>query len=399
MNYPISNRAASLKPSATLALNAKAKQRAAEGHDVINLSVGEPDFDTPEHVKTAAIEAINGGQNKYTAADGTPALKQAIIDKLARDNGLKYEPNQIIASTGAKQDIFNLCLSVINPGDEVIIGAPYWVSYPDIVTFAEGKPVIVKTERENNFCLTAEQIEAAITPKTRMLILNSPSNPTGTTYSKAALQSIAEVLLKHPDILIMSDDIYELIWWSDEPFCNIAMVCPELYDRTIVINGVSKAYAMTGWRLGYAAGPAPIIGAMKKIQSQSTSNPCAITQAATVAALNGDHACVDTMRTAFKERYQLMVEKFSQIAGFELIPCTGAFYIFPCVQKLIDSMENIEDDAALSLYFLEEADIAMTPGSAFGMPGYLRISYAASTESLLKAIDRIQHLLAKSEIL
>ena len=289
-----------VKPSPTLAVTAKAAELRAAGHDIIGLGAGEPDFDTPEHIKAAAIQALAEGKTKYTAVDGTVELKQAVIDKFQRDNGLSYDHDQILVSCGGKQSFFNLALALLDKGDEVIIPAPYWVSYPDMVTIAEGVPVIVAATLEDRFKITPQQLEAAITEKTKLVVLNSPSNPSGTAYSRQELEALADVLKMHPNVMIATDDMYEHILWSDEPFCNILMACPELYDRTIVLNGVSKAYAMTGWRIGYAGGPQWLIKNMKKIQSQSTSNPCSIAQAAAAEALNGSQDCVKEMLGVFK---------------------------------------------------------------------------------------------------
>ncbi|HCO00539.1 MAG TPA: aspartate transaminase, partial [Methylophaga sp.] len=288
----------------------------------------EPDFDTPDHIKQAAVKALDKGQTKYTAVDGTAELKNAIIKKFSRDNGLTYEANQILVSCGGKQSFFNLAQALLESGDEVIIPAPYWVSYPDMVLLADAKPVIIIGDRDQRYKITPQQLEEAITDKTRLFVINSPSNPTGMTYTKAELEALGEVLRKYPDILIATDDMYELIYWADEPFYNIVMACPDLYDRTIVMNGVSKAYSMTGWRIGYAGGPAQLIGAMKKIQSQSTSNPTSISQAASVEALNGDQGCVQTMLVEFKKRHDFVVEKLNQMQGITALETDGTFYVF-----------------------------------------------------------------------
>ncbi|KZZ39553.1 pyridoxal phosphate-dependent aminotransferase, partial [Oleiphilus sp. HI0086] len=303
----LSNRVQLIKPSPTLAVTNKANELKAAGKDIIGLGAGEPDFDTPEHIKQAAISAIKNGQTRYTAVDGTPELKGAIIDKFKRDNKLEYTPKQILVSSGGKQSFFNLSLALLNPGDEVVIPAPYWVSYPDMVKIAEGKPVIVETSLDNRFKMTAEQLSAAITDKTKIVVLNSPSNPTGIAYTREELVAIGEVLKQHPEILVVTDDMYEHILWTEQPFVNILNACPELYDRTFVLNGVSKAYSMTAWRIGYAAGPEKAIAAMKKIQSQSTSNPCSISQAAALEALNGSQECITTMVTEFKKRHDYLV--------------------------------------------------------------------------------------------
>ena len=382
-----------IKPSPTLAVAARANQLKAAGHNIINLGVGEPDFDTPGFIKEAAIRAIQDGFTKYTAVDGTPALKKAIINKFKEENHLTYEAAQILVSCGTKQSIYNLMQAFLNPGDEVIIPAPYWVSYPDMVLLAEATPVIISTNLEQHFKILPEQLEAAITPRTRLLILNSPSNPSGIAYSKAELQKIGEVLLKHPSILIASDDIYEHILWTNEPFHNIVNACPELYDRTIVFNGVSKAYAMTGWRIGYAAGPKNIITAMTNIQSQSTSNPTSISQVAAQAALEGQQNCVREMAVAYKERHEYIYHQLSAIPGIACHPSDGTFYTFPDVKGVIDGLAGVENDIEFSEYLLKEAGIAVVPGTAFGCAGCIRLSYATSMDTLKDAVSRLQKLL------
>ncbi|MCW8827974.1 MAG: pyridoxal phosphate-dependent aminotransferase [Gammaproteobacteria bacterium] len=389
MDTQLSHRVQSVKPSATLAITARAKELKAQGKDIIGLGAGEPDFDTPEHIKQAAIDAIQAGFTKYTAVDGTPGLKQAIIAKFERDNGLSYKPEQILVSSGGKQSFFNMAQALLNPGDEVVIPAPYWVSYPDMVLLAEGKPVIVQAGLEQGFKITPEQLRAAITDKTRMVVFNSPSNPTGVAYSKAELRALGEVLLDHPDILIASDDMYEHILWGDEPFVNVVNACPELYERAVVMNGVSKAYSMTGWRIGYCGGPEWLIKAMKKVQSQSTSNPASISQAAAEAALNGDQACIQTMLKAFKERHDFVVEELNRIKGVECLPSQGAFYSFPDMRGAISALDGVNDDVELAEYLLNEAEVALVPGSAFGQPGYMRLSFATSMENLSEALKRI----------
>lgn len=386
----LSERSGRIKPSPTLAVSAKASALKAQGKDVIDLGVGEPDFDTPDHIKAAAKAAIDAGFTKYTAVDGIPELKQAIIDKFKRDNHLNYEKNQILVSVGGKQSFYNLAQALLNEGDEVIIPAPYWVSFPDMVLLGGGTPVIVKTSIDESFKITAEQLEAAITPKTRLFVINSPSNPTGMDYTAEELKKLAAVLLKHPNILIATDDMYEHIRWEPTPFVNIVNVCPELYDRTIVLNGVSKAYSMTGWRIGYAGGPVELIAAMKNIQSQSTSNPPSISQKAAVAALNGDQSCIGTMVKAFKERHDFVVKGLNAIDGIRCIPANGAFYAFFDVQPLIDRMPGINNDLELAEFLLNNAEIALVPGSAFGAPGYLRLSFATSMENLKKALERLK---------
>ena len=392
MYNDLSDRVRAIKPSPTLAVSNLAAQLRAEGRDVIGLGTGEPDFDTPQHIKDAAIDAIQQGQTKYTAVDGTVALKQAVIDKFNRDNSLSYTADQVLVSSGGKQSFYNLAQAAINKGDEVIIPAPYWVSYPDMVILAEGTPVIVKTGLDTSFKLTPDSLEAAITDKTRMLVLNSPSNPTGVAYSMEELAAIGEVLLKHPDILIVTDDMYEHIVWKENSFCNIVNACEALYARTMVFNGVSKAYAMTGWRIGYAAGPADVIKAMKKIQSQSTSNPCSVSQAASVAALNGDHACVKDMVVAFKKRHDFVVSSLNAIKHIRCLESDGTFYSFPNIQGFIDSRDDLKNDVDAANLLLDQVGVALVPGSAFGAEGYMRISYATSMENLEKAMARIKQV-------
>ncbi len=387
-----SHRVQMVKPSPTLAVTARAAELRAAGQDIIGLGAGEPDFDTPDHIKAAAIKAINEGKTKYTAVDGTVELKQAIIDKFNRDNGHEYAPDQILVSSGGKQSFFNLCLALIDKGDEVVIPAPYWVSYPDMVAIAEGVPVIVKGVLENRFKLTPDQLEAAITPKTKLVVLNSPSNPSGTAYTRKELEGLAAVLLKHPHVMVATDDMYEHILWSDEPFCNILMACPELYDRTIVLNGVSKAYSMTGWRIGYAGGPAWLIKNMKKIQSQSTSNPCSIAQAAATEALAGPQDCVKEMLVAFKKRHDYVVGRLNKLPGVTAIESDGTFYAFPDFSEAMKKL-GFEKDTQLAEMLLEKG-VALVPGSAFGMEGCMRLSYATSDQALEKALDRMEAALS-----
>lgn len=390
MDIQLSDRAQAIKPSPTLAVTNRAAELRAEGKDIIGLGAGEPDFDTPDHIKAAAIKAIEEGFTKYTAVDGTPALKQAIIQKFARDNQLEYQPNQILVSSGGKQSYFNMALALLNKGDEVVIPAPYWVSYPDMVTVAEGVPVVIETTPEQRYKITPEQLEAAITPKTRLVTLNSPSNPSGMAYSKAEFEALGEVLRKHPNVLIATDDMYEPILWTDEPFNNIVTANPDLYDRTIVLNGVSKAYSMTGWRIGYAGGPAKLIGAMKKIQSQSTSNPCSIAQRAAQAALEGPQDCVGEMVKAFKERHDFVVKALNEIKGVTCQPGDGTFYAFPDLSEAIASRDDVESDVDLAEKLLGEAGVAIVPGSAFGTPNHARLSFATSMEVLQEALKRLK---------
>ncbi len=387
MDFTLANRVQQVKPSPTLAVAAKAAKLRAEGHDIIGLGTGEPDFDTPEHIKQAAIKALEAGFTKYTPVDGIVELKQAIIEKFKRDNQLFFQLDEVIVSVGGKQSCYNLCQAWLNEGDEVIIPAPYWVSYPDMALLAGGNAVIVHAGAEAHFKITPEQLEQAITPKTRMMFFNSPSNPSGVAYSAGELKALGEVLLKHPQILIATDDMYEHIIWS-QPFVNILNVCPELKERTVVLNGVSKAYAMTGWRIGYTAGPAPIIKAMKTIQSQSTSNPCSIAQKAALEALNGPQDSVDMMVKAFKERHDYVANRLSNIDGVQVVPADGTFYLFPSVQKAIEA-KGLQSDLAFAEGLLQEQGVALVPGSAFGAPGCIRISFATSMENLQKACDRL----------
>ncbi len=390
----LSRRVQAIKPSPTLAVTARAAKLKAEGKDVIGLGAGEPDFDTPQHIKDAAIVAINKGLTKYTPVGGTATLKQAIIAKFKRDNGLDYTAKQILVSVGGKQSFFNLCLAVINPGDEVIVPAPYWVSYPDIALIAEGKPVIVECGIEQGFKMTPAQLKAAITPKSKIIVINSPSNPTGAMYSAAELTALGEVLRGAPHLLIATDDMYEHVRLTDEKFINILNVCPDLYPRTMTLNGVSKAYSMTGWRIGYCGGPENIITAMENVQSQSTSNPTSISQFAAEAALNGDQGCIAPMVKAFKERHAFVVETFNKMPGVKCIAAGGAFYAFPDTRNAIESLAKrgvikAANDLAFSEYLLEKAGVAVVPGSAFGAEGYIRISFATSMDNLKNALARI----------
>lgn len=377
-----------VKPSPTLAVAAKAAKMRAEGLDVIGLGTGEPDFDTPIHIKQAAIAAIEAGFTKYTAVDGIAELKQAVKDKFSRDNGLNYQLNQILVSVGGKQSFYNLCQAFINEGDEVIIPAPYWVSYPDMVLLAGGKPVILPSTPAERYKISPTQLAQAITPRTKLVVINSPSNPSGVAYSLEELAALGEILLQHPHVLVATDDMYEHIIWT-MPFANILNACPDLYSRTIVLNGVSKAYAMTGWRIGYAAGPAPLIEAMKTVQSQSTSNPCSIAQKAAVAALNGGLEAVTPMVAAFRKRHDFVVERLLEIPGIEVIPADGTFYIFPNVQTIIEK-RGFSNDVQFAESLLKEVGVALVPGSAFGNEGCIRLSFATSMEILEDALDRLQ---------
>ncbi len=385
----LSQRVQRVKPSPTLAVTARAAELRAAGKDIIGLGAGEPDFDTPDHIKEAAIQAIRHGATRYTAVDGTAELKSAIINKFRRDNGLTYQPDEILVSCGGKQSFYNLCQALLNPGDEVIIPAPYWVSYPDMVRLADGEPVIMRAGLEQRFKITPEQLEAAISPRTRLFVINSPSNPTGVAYSRTELEALAAVLLRNPQVLVATDDMYEHILWSDEPFVNIVNVAEELVPRSIVLNGVSKAYAMTGWRIGYAGGPKPLIQAMKKIQSQSTSNPAAVSQAAAVEALNGDQSCIAPMLAAFHERHDYVVATLNALDGVRCAEADGTFYAFPDFSTVIERLDGINDDVELAEFLLNEAGVALVPGSAFGAPGYLRLSFATGMDTLRDALGRI----------
>jgi aspartate aminotransferase len=391
----LADRALTIKPSPTLSVSARAAALKAAGKAIISLAAGEPDFDTPEPIKAAAIQAIQEGFTKYTAVEGTPGLRRAIAAKLKRENTLDYTPEQILVSAGCKHSIYNLLMALLNPGDEVIIPAPYWASYPDMVKLTGAEPVIIKAGLEDNFKINQAQLEAAITPKTRLLILNSPSNPTGEYYTREELLKLGEVLLEHPGIVIASDDIYEHILWHAQPFANILNACPTLYDRTVVLNGVSKAYAMTGWRIGYAAGPKQLIQAMADLQSQSTSNPTSIAQIAAQAALEGDQGFVREQCKVFKQRHDFVYTHLNQLKGVKCLPAQGTFYVFPIMESVIAGIDGVDEDIALAEYFLEKAGLAMVPGSAFGAPGYMRLSFATSLDNLKRAMDRLEGLLGK----
>ncbi|MEJ2565680.1 MAG: pyridoxal phosphate-dependent aminotransferase [Gammaproteobacteria bacterium] len=392
MDVQLSTRVQRIKPSPTLAVTARAAALRAAGKDIIGLGAGEPDFDTPGHIKQAAIKAIQDGFTKYTDVGGTPQLKQAVIDKFARENGLQYTPAQILVSVGGKQSFFNLAQALLNPGDEVIIPAPYWVSYPDMVMLADGVPVVISAGIDQQFKISPAQLESAITPLTRLVVINSPSNPTGSAYTRDELAALGEVLRRHPRILVATDDMYEHILWTAEPFVNILNVCPDLFERTIALNGVSKAYSMTGWRIGYAGGPAPLIAAMKNIQSQSTSNPCSISQVAAEAALNGDQSCITRMCKAFKERHDFVVKELNTIPGIRCIPGQGTFYSFPNVEGMIDLLDDVQTDAELAEFLINEVGVALVPGSAFGAPGHLRLSFATDLDTLREATRRLKNV-------
>ena len=391
-NPVLTERVQRVQPSATLTISAKAMALKAQGIDIISLSAGEPDFDTPDHIKDAAIQAIHRGETKYTPVDGTPELKEAIIEKFSRDNNLLYQQENILVSSGAKQTCFNLFQAVLEYGKEAVIISPYWVSYPDMVLLANGSPVILKTSFENNFQFKAEDLDAVLTKNTRLIMLNSPSNPTGITYTKDQYQIIGEVLENYSDVLIATDDMYEHIYWGNDKFCSFAEACPNMIDRTITINGVSKAYAMTGWRIGYCGGPEKIITAMKKIQGQSTSNASSISQAAAVVALNGPHQPVHFMAKEYERRHTFIFNALNNIKGFRTVAATGAFYTFPEVTGVINDL-NLSDDIELSDYLIEKANVAVVPGSAFGAKGHIRISFATSMELLKEAVNRIEDIL------
>jgi aspartate aminotransferase len=389
---PVARRVQRVKPSPTLAVTARAARLKAQGKDVIGLGAGEPDFDTPEHIAQAGIDAIRGGFTRYTNVEGIDELKDAIIAKFARDNSLTYERSQILVSAGAKQTLYNLCMAVLDPGDEAVIPAPYWVSYPDMVLLADGLPVMPLAGMSQGYKITPRQLAAAITPKTRLLLLNSPCNPTGSAYTRAELRALGEVLLEHPRIVVGTDDMYEKIYWEPEPFCSLAAAVPELYHRTVTINGVSKAYAMTGWRLGYCGGPKELITAMATIQGQSTSNASSISQKAAAAALNGDQSCVTRMNEAFKERRDFVVRALNSLPGVSCLPGAGTFYAFADVSRAMSAL-GCRDDGEFAEMLLNEAGVAVVPGSGFGAPGHVRLSFACSLATLEEALGRLSRVL------
>ena len=393
MDIQLSQRVQAIKPSPTLAVSKRAAEMKAAGKDIVGLGAGEPDFDTPQHIKDAAIEALKKGYTKYTAVEGIAPLKQAIVDKFKRENGFTYSPKQILVSVGGKQSIYNLAQALINPGDEVIIPAPYWVSYPDIVLLAGGKPVIVEAGIDRGFKISPQQLAAAITPKTKLFFINSPSNPTGVHYQDDELKALGEVLKKHPQVIVATDDMYEHIIWEGK-FSNILNHAPELYERTMVLNGVSKAYSMTGWRIGYAAGPEKLIDAMTNVQSQSTSNPTSLSQYAALAALQSPESkpFIEMMVKAFKERHDFVLAELKKIKGVECFAAQGTFYIFPNFQAVIERL-GLKNDLALGEFLIEKAGVALVPGSAFGAEGYIRLSFATSLENLQKALSRMQQAL------
>ena len=386
----ISNRVDQIKPSATIAVSMKAMELKAQGKDIVSLGFGEPDFDTPQHIREAAIAAIHDGKTRYTPVDGTPELKQAIVNKFRRDNNLNFEPAQVLVSNGAKQSLFNLLVAVLNRGDEVIVPAPYWVSYPDMVKLADADPVILSAKPEHNYKITARELKNTLNENTRLIILNSPSNPTGKVYTEREYRALGDVLIEHPKVFIACDDIYEHIYWGDSDYRTFLNACPEFAERTVVINGVSKAYAMTGWRIGYVAGPEDLVRAMRKVQGQSTSCACSVSQAASVAALNGPQDCLAEMRVEYESRYEFIRSALNEIPGVECPDCDGAFYAFPSFRGFLNRRKEIKDDVELSSWLLDRAGVATVPGSAFGAPGHLRLSYAASMDYLEDAISRIQ---------
>jgi aspartate aminotransferase len=392
VTLPVSRRVQRVKPSPTLAVTARAAKLKAEGKDVIGLGAGEPDFDTPMHIQQAGIDAIKNGFTRYTNVDGINELKDAICAKFERDNAIKYDRSQILVSSGAKQTIYNLCMAVLDHGDEAVIPAPYWVSYPDMVMLADGLPVMPFAGYAQGYKITPRQLAAAITPKTRLILLNSPCNPTGAAYTRAELRALGDVLLEFPRVIIGTDDMYEKIYWSSEPFCSLLTVVPELYNRTITINGVSKAYAMTGWRIGYCGGPKEIITAMATIQGQSTSNASSISQRAAVAALNGDQECVSKMNEAFKARHDYVVHALNCLPGISCLPGAGTFYAFADVSRAIAGL-GCRDDNEFAELLLNEGGVAVVPGSGFGAPGHIRISFACSMQTLEKAMERLSRVL------
>ncbi len=388
MTVKLSKRVQKVKPSPTLAVTARAAQLKAEGKDIISLGAGEPDFDTPLHISDAGVEAIRKGLTRYTAVDGTTELKDAIIGKFKRDNALTYARNQILVSSGAKQTCYNVCAALLDPGDECIIPAPYWVSYPDMALLADAMPVTVFAGAEQGYKISAEQLEAAITPRSKLLFLNSPNNPTGAAYTSAELKALGSVLERHPQIIIASDEMYEHIYWAPEPFQSFAQANPGLYDRTVTINGVSKAYAMTGWRIGYCGGPKELVSAMATVQGQSTSNASSISQRAATVALTADQGCVAEMNSAFKARHDFVVAALNAIPGISCRPAAGTFYAFADVHVAMQSL-GLKDDNAFAEYLLE-AGVAVVPGSGFGAPGHVRLSFATSMQMLEESMRRIE---------
>jgi aspartate aminotransferase len=393
VSLAVSQRVLRVKPSPTVALTGRVAQLKAEGKDIIGLGVGEPDFDTPVHIADAGVDAIRKGHTRYTPLEGTAELKDAIIAKFKRENGLEYKRSQVLISTGAKQTIFNLVLALVDPGDEVVIPAPYWVSYPDMVLLADGVPVTPYAGADQGYKITPAQLESAITPKTRLFILNSPSNPTGAAYTRAELRALGEVLMRHPRVVICTDDMYEHIYWAKEPFVSLASVCPELYDRTVTTNGVSKSFAMTGWRIGYCGGPVELVTAMGTIQSQSTSNASSIAQKAAVVALNDNQSCVREMNQQFQRRHDFIVAGLNKLPGVSCLEGAGTFYAFANVEKAMRIL-GVKDDNAFAEHLLVNAGVAVVPGSGFGGPGHMRLSFATSMQMLEEALRRIDKALS-----
>jgi aspartate aminotransferase len=391
MTISVSARLQRIKPSPTVALTGRVAQLRAQGKDIVSLGAGEPDFDTPAHIRAAGIEAINQGITRYTPLEGTAELKDAISAKFERDNGLQYRRNQILVSSGGKQTLFNLTMALIDPGDEAIVPAPYWVSYPEMVALADGVPIFIQADAWQGYKITAAQLASAITPRTRLLFLNSPNNPTGAAYTQAELRALGDVIAKHPRIVVCTDDMYEHIYWADEPFRSFAAVCPELYDRTVTVNGVSKAYAMTGWRIGYCGGPAEIISAMSVVQSQSTSNPSSIAQYASIAALNGDQQCVQEMNRHYRQRHDFLLDGLNRLPGVSCLRSAGTFYAFADVSGALARL-GLPDDQAFAEHMIEHG-VAVVPGSAFGAPGHMRLSFACSTATLQAALSRMDRAL------
>ena len=392
MPVEIAARVSRVKPSPTVALTGRVARLKAEGRDIVGLGVGEPDFDTPAHIAEAGIDAIRTGFTRYTAVEGVPELKDAIIAKFKRDNDITYTRPQVLVSTGAKQTIYNLFMAVIDPGDEVVIPAPYWVSYPDMALLAEGVPVMPYAGPEQSYKITPAQLDRAITPRTRVFMLNSPSNPTGAAYTRAELEALGAVLARHPRVIVATDDMYEHIYWGAEPFCSFLTANPHLYERTVTINGVSKSYAMTGWRIGYCGGPVEIVTAMSTIQSQSTSNPVSISQKAATAAIAGDQSCIGEMNKHFKARHDFFNAGLNALPGFRVLPAAGTFYAWCDISDAMHRLGHL-DDNAFAEFLLDKAGVAGVPGSGFGAPGHIRFSFAVSMATLKKALDRIGHAL------
>ena len=394
MDVKPSQRAASVKTSPTLAVAAEAAALARAGREILNLAAGQPDFATSAHVKAAAIAALDADFTKYTEVDGTPELKAAILRKFARDNGLHFKPENLLVSCGGKHSLYNLMQALLNEDDEVLIPAPYWVSYPDMARLAGADPVIIRTKFKQHFKITPEQLRGALGPRSRLLILNSPGNPSGAVYSHRELEALGAVLLEFPEVIVVSDDIFEHVRWNGEDFVNILNAVPRLHERTVIVNGVSKAYGMAGWRIGYAAGPAPLIAAMKRIQSQSTSNPTSIAQAAACAALDGDQAFLGERNEEYRRRHDFVLRELALIRGVDVHPAEGSFFVFPDMRGVIDRRGDIDDDVALAELLLEQAGIAVVPGAAFGTPDCLRLSLAAPMDVLREALARMRKLLA-----